>query len=414
MDLQSIEYQQLIQLVTALGIGLLIGLERERRQETEIFAGIRTLPLVALSGALLFEYFPNLLLAGFLFLAALLVVGYIAKIRKHGVGMTTCVATVLTFIYGAMCVSSQETMMAAVMLGILTALLLAVKDPLHSFANAVEPEEMYAVLKFLVVALVIFPLLPNRSVALLLGLNPQFVWLMVIFVSGIGFGAYVLSRLFGAKAGIGLAGLLGGLISSTATTVAMSRKSLNRVEYSSVASLAIVIACLAMFPRMLLELVVVYPSLVQAVLLPVVVMVVVPLLPALYLVWDTTSQEMPEMEQDNPFSLKPALIFGVLFGIILLATEHSKELYGDTGILLTALISGLADVDAITISVGRLMEQGKLQEDTGRSAVILGAISNTFMKVCLTWILGHRKLARQVTAVMGLSILAGLVSLLFL
>ncbi len=412
--MEAIDYQQIVQLITALGIGFLIGLERERRQENEIFAGIRTLPLVALTGALLYDQFPELLLAGFLFLAALLVVGYVAKIREYGLGMTTAVATMLTFIYGAMCVSSEEAMMLAVMLGILTALLLAFKPPLHSFANAVEPEEMYAVLKFLVVALVVFPLLPNRSVDLLLGLNPQFVWLMVVFVSGIGFGAYVLSRLFGAKAGIGLAGLLGGLISSTATTVAMSRKSMTSMKYSSVASLAIVIACVAMFPRMILELVVVYPALVEAVMLPVVVMVVLPLLPALYLVWVTTRQEMPEMKPENPFSLQPALIFGVLFGIILLASEYSKEMYGDAGILVTALVSGLADVDAITISVGRLMEQGKLGSETGRNAVVLGAISNTFMKVCLTWILGHRKLAIRVTAVMGLSVLGGVVTLLLM
>jgi uncharacterized membrane protein (DUF4010 family) len=305
-------------------------------------------------------------------------------------------------------------MLVAVMGGIVTAVLLAVKNPLHSFASRVDPEEMYAVLKFLVVVLVVFPLLPNRSIDYLLGLNPQFVWLMVVLVSGIGFGAYVLSKLFGGRTGIGLSGLLGGMISSTATTVAMARKSIQDRDVSSVAALAVVIACLAMFPRIVIELLAVHPELVEPVLIPTVVMVLLGLAPAFYLLWAVTYETAPEVRQDNPFRLKPALIFGLLFGIILLVSEYSLDWYGSSGIYITALVSGLADVDAITLSVSRLVENGELELMTGARAVVIGAISNTAMKVSLTWIMGRFEIAWRVTAVLGLSLVGGGVSLFFL
>ncbi len=408
-----VEYSLIVRLLVALGIGFIVGLERERRQEREIFAGIRTLPMVGLSGAVIQEFFPHLLLPAFLLFVGLLIVAYVMKVRKLDIGMTSSVATLLTFLFGAMCTLSEQAMLIAVMMGILTAVLLAVKDPLHQFANRIDPDEMYAVLKFLVIALVIFPLLPDRELDWLLGLNPQFVWLMVIFVSGIGFGAYILTKLFGARAGIGLSGLLGGLISSTATTVAMSRKSMDQSQLSTVAALSVVIACIAMFPRMLIELVVVYPKLVKAVIVPFTAMVVLALVPAIYLFWVSSNEESPNVEQSNPFRLQPAIIFGAIFAVVLVASEYSHQLYGNTGILVTALISGLADVDAITLSVGRLMQQDQLTTETARQAVVIGAISNTVLKVSYTWVMGHTKLARRVTAVMSLSIMGGIVSILF-
>ncbi len=411
--MEILEYQLPIRLLVALGIGFLVGLERERRQEHEIFAGIRTMPLVALTGALLQEYFFSLLLPAFVFLIGLLVVAYAVKIQQFDIGITTSVATLLTYVYGAMCTRSEQAMLIAIMAGILTAVLLAVKDPLHSFANQLDSEEMYAVLKFLVVVLVILPLLPNESVDYLLGLNPQFVWMMVILVSGIGFGAYILSKVFGARAGIGLSGLLGGMISSTATTVAMARKSVAERDVSSVASLAVVIACLAMFPRMIIEILAVYPELVGPVLIPTLVMMLLGLGPALYLLWVVSYESPPEVEQKNPFRLKPALIFGALFGVILLVSDYSLEWYGSSGIFVTAAVSGLADVDAITLSVGRLLQSNELDLRTGAQAVVIGAISNTAMKVGLTWIMGRFEIAWRVTSVLGLSLLGGAVSLFF-
>lgn len=410
----TVEYRLIVSLLVALGSGFIVGLERERRQEHEIFAGIRTLPLVAVSGALIQQYFPKLLVPAFLLLMILLVIAYYVKVQTPDIGMTTSVATLLTFIFGAMCTHSEQAMMIAVMMSILTATLLAVKDPLHQFANEIDPEEMYAILKFLVISLVIFPLLPDRSLDLLLGLNPQFVWLMVIFVSGIGFGAYILVKFFGARAGIGLSGVLGGMISSTATTVAMARKSIDDRDISPVASLAVVIACLAMFPRMVIEIIVVYPSLVKPILIPTIVMVTLGTVPAIYLLWLTTTESTPEVQQDNPFRLQPALIFGGIFAVVLLLSEYSLELYGNSGILLTAAVSGLADVDAITLSVGRLMQTNQLAEKTAARAIIIGAISNTTMKMVLTWFMGRYQLAWKVSTVLGLSMLGGLGSLFFI
>jgi uncharacterized membrane protein (DUF4010 family) len=143
-------------------------------------------------------------------------------------------------------------------------------------------------------------------------------------------------------------------------------------------------------------------------------MVGLALLPAVYLFWVTTREEAPEVEQDNPFRLKPALIFGAIFAAVLLLSEYSLEFYGSSGILLMAAVSGLADVDAITLSVGRLMQEDQLAAQTAARAVVVGAISNTIMKVGLTWLMGRFELAGKVTAVLGLSIVGGLVSLVFI
>jgi uncharacterized membrane protein (DUF4010 family) len=157
-----------------------------------------------------------------------------------------------------------------------------------------------------------------------------------------------------------------------------------------------------------------YPSLVEPVLKPVIVMVIAGLLPALYLLWLTTTERIPALEQENPFRLKPALTFGAIFAVILLVSDYSLKYYGNTGILVTAWISGLADVDAITLSVGRLMENGKLAKETAARAIVIGAISNTAMKAGLTWILGRVKLAFRVTAVLAFSVFSGVVYLLLM
>lgn len=394
--------------LVAVAIGVLIGLERERHDRDDIFAGIRTLPLVALLGAVLQAYFPFLRLYGFLLILLLVAIGYYAKIsRSDDIGMTTAVATVLTYVFGAMCLYSPEGLKWAVVLAIVTATLLAQKEPLHAFAYQLESDEMKATLKFLIIALVVLPLLPDESVPYLLGLNPQFVWLMVVFVSAIGFSAYVFTRVLGPDMGIGLSGIFGGLVSSTATAFSMAHRSRENDDFSVICGVSVIIASLAMFLRMIIEVAVVNVALLGHLFAPLVMMTVLGLIPAVALWLKSPAREPGRTEFDNPFTLKPALIFGVLFGAVLLAVEYANQYYGRGGTYLTAFISGIADVDAITLSLGKLAREGEIDSRVASQGIVIASMTNTMVKAGITWVVGNRKIGGVVTMSLGLSVVGG-------
>ncbi|MFB6347775.1 MAG: MgtC/SapB family protein [bacterium] len=396
--------------LVALGLGGLIGVERERHKHKDVFAGIRTLPLVALLGATLQFYFPSLRMVGFLLVAILVGIGYYAKaVDKHDIGMTTAVASILTYVFGAMCTHSPRAMTWAIILSIVTASLLVVKEPLHSFAHGIEKEEMRATLKFLIIALVVLPLLPNRPLPYALGLNPRFVWMMVVFVSGIGYSAYVLSRLLGARLGIAMSGILGGMVSSTATAVSMSDRGTRRRGLEIVCSFSIVVASLAMFPRVLIEVLVVNPGMIMNLVPPIVMMAVAGLVPALVLLWRSSAgpDEAPQPELENPFRLVPALLFGGVFGMVLLLVEYLYGLYGQEGLYVASVLSGLADVDAITLSLGKLAGEGHLAAEAATEGIILASMTNTMVKATITWIVGNRRMGLLVTGSLGLAALIG-------
>lgn len=403
--------------LVAMGLGLLLGLERERRQEEEIFAGIRTLPLIALLGALIQQYFAYLHLPAFLLVGALIAVSTYGKlITKDQLGMTTGVAALLTYIFGAMCTHSPAGMKWAAIFGVITLTLLTVKSPLHRFANQVDNQEMYTTLKFAVITLVILPLLPNEEMDLLLGLNPRFVWLMVVLVSGLSFGAYFLSFFFGARAGIGITGLLGGFISSTATAMSMSEKSQADDKLSLICSIAVVIASLTMFPRVLVEVLVVNPALLHSLLYPMSTMVVAGLLPILILFSMHTGArgDSEEIHFNNPFQLQQALIFGAFFAGILLLTDYANQMFGERGTYVTAFISGLMDVDAITLSLSEAQGEENVTRTVARNGIIIGAITNTAVKGAISWIFGTYRMGLYVSLSLILSIATGGFWLLFL
>ncbi len=450
-----------VQLGVALGVGMLIGLERERSDSAGYFAGVRTLPLVALLGAVTHGFLPELLVPTFLVVSALVVVAHSAKaFLMEDPGTTTAFATLLTFGYGAMAVHSEEGLLWAVVLGTLTAALLSFKEPAHGFVEDIGEDELRDTMKFLIVALVIFPLLPNQDVELFAGhsLNPRFVWLMVVFVSGISLGAYLLTKYLGARKGIALSGLLGGMASSTATTLAMTARARREVGLTNVDAFAVAVASMAMFPRVLVEVAVVNPALLPALGPAVATMLVVGSSLAYLLVrrdgvtgvesgveadygepapedldGDAKTEEMsseaydgglhpvaPEeggwgdVELDNPFQLRPALAFGAVFAVILLATDVAAESFGDSGVYATALISGFADADAITLSLGRLAAEGSVSEATAVTGIVIGAAANTLTKFGLAFALGTRELGVRVGFVLVTSAASGIAVALLL
>ncbi|NHN42669.1 MgtC/SapB family protein [Halorubellus sp. JP-L1] len=400
----------ILRLLVAFGLGALLGLERERAESGGSFAGSRTFPLFALYGALVAGFYP----AGFaLSVAALVVplsVAYVAKVWfEHDIGLTTLVAALLVVLLGALTMHSENGVVVAVVVGGATTVLLSAKDPIHEFVDRVDETERRATAKFVLVVLVVLPALPDRSLDALYGLNPRFVWLMVVFVTGLGFVAYVLGQVLGAERGIALTGLVGGFVSSTATTVSMAEKTTQNETLYHVCAFAVVTASIVMFPRALIEVAVVNPALLPSVAVPLGVMTVVGVIAAGVLYWRTASESDVEPDDlKNPFRLRPALAFGVIFAVVLLVSESANELFGSTGLYATAFLSGLADVDAMTLTLSTLAAEGAVSTEVATTGIVIAAIANTAVKAALAWVLGTRELGTLVAVVLGVVAASGL------
>jgi uncharacterized membrane protein (DUF4010 family) len=398
-----------VRVMLAFGIGALIGLEREQSESGGTFAGSRTFPLFALAGALVGGFYPTALPAVVVALAIPLTVAYGAKIiLEDDIGLTTLTAGILTVFLGALATHSEEGALLAVIVGGVVTVTLSAKASIHEFAGQIEERERRASVKFILVVLVVYPLLPDEEMEALFGLNPRFVWLMVVFVTGLSFAAYVLSRVLGAKRGIAVTGVLGGFVSSTATTVSMADRTIETPSLYQVCAFSVVVASIVMFPRALLEVAVVNRSLLPMVALPLGVMTVVGIVVASVVYYRAGDVGGVESDIENPFRVRPALLFGAIFAAVLLVSESANEWFGASGIYATAFLSGLADVDAITLTLSRLAAEGAITHEVATTGIVLGAVANTLVKAALTWILGTRKLALVVMIVLGVVSVVGL------
>ena len=402
-----------LRLLVATSLGALIGLEREQSESAGRFAGSRTFPLFALYGALLFAFFGDGLLVALGVLVVPLTVAYIAKVWSDGdIGLTTLTSALLTTVLGAMTMHSDRAATLAVVVGGAVTVLLTVKDPLHEFADRIDASERLASAKFILIVLVVLPSLPDRSMDVLYGLNPRFVWLMVVFVTGLGFVAYVLGGVLGPERGIALTGVVGGFVSSTATTVSMAGKTAQNETLYRICAFAVVTASIVMVPRALVEVSVVNPDLLPTVALPLGVMTGVGAVSAALLYWGTATEESVEADElNNPFRLRPALVFGAVFAVVLLVSEYANQWFGASGVYATAFFSGLADVDAMTITLSRLAAQGTVSTEVATTGIVIAAIANTLVKAGLALFLGTYRLGRLVSIVLGVVVLSGVAML---
>lgn len=395
-------------LAVALGIGILIGLQREQAGKGILAAGSRTFPLVAVLGAACQAFLPGLLAIAYGGIVLLAALGYLVRVREVGdPGLATPIAACLTFLLGAMAVASDLARLAAISLAVIVTVILALKEPLHGFARRLSPQEVRATLSFLVIALVVLPLLPNREVGALLGLNPRFVWTMVVFVAAIDLVAYLFVKAFATKRGNLLAGVVGGLVSSTATTVSMSRRARAQPELNAWLAVGIIVASTVMLARMALEIAALNPDLLLR---------VGPLL-AIVFGWCTFVVVMllrrhPKSNGEgdgprNPFRLTPALAFGLFFATVLLVTDWLQESLGDAGVYVASLVSGLVDVDAVTLSLASLEASGAIAPSVATAGILLVAASNFCFKVALMLIVGTRGVAwRAATALAAAPLVA--------
>jgi uncharacterized membrane protein (DUF4010 family) len=411
MDISSL-FQQL---GIALGLGLLVGLQRESAASP--LAGVRTFPLVTVLGTicgLLSQAFGGwVLAAGIIALVVIIYIGKIIEMSKGhpDPGITTEVALLLMFAVGAYLVVGDRA--AAIAIGGGAAVLLHFKGELHGIVARLGANDLKAIMQFALISLVILPVLPNRTYGPFDVLNPRNIWWMVVLIVGINLGGYIAYKFLGQRAGITLGGVLGGLISSTATTVSYAKRAAAAPGAIGPAAIIIMIASTVVFARLLLEIATVAPA-----FLPT----AAPWLTALLLLsavssfalWfrsDKKHEEMPE--QENPSELKSALVFGLIYAVVLFVVAAVKELYGSRGLYAVAALSGLTDVDAITLSTAQLVNAGRLNADDGWKLIVVAAISNLIFKAVAVAALGRRKLLVRILPAYGIVIVAGLLMLFF-
>lgn len=393
----------------ALGLGLLIGLQRER--SASAVAGFRTFPLVTMFGTLCaFLAEPHgwaILPAGLLSLVALVVISNVLKGRAGEIdpGMTTEVTLLMGFCLGAYIVNGPPAV--AVVLGGTVTLLLHLKPQLHGMAKRIGETDFRAIMLFVAIGLVILPILPDAAFGPYGVLNPRRIWWMVVLITGISLGGYLIFKIWGAGVGTIAGGILGGLISSTATTVSYARLSKEHEGGENTASLVIMLAGSVVFIRVIAIIAVAAPAHWTGVAPWVAGMLGVMLVLSGVLAWKAKGEKTTLPEPSNPTELKSALIFTAIFAVVLIAVAATKEHFGNRGLYPVAVISGLTDMDAITLSTAELAREGKLDARTTASLIIVASMANLVFKGIMVASLGTRALAMRVGTLFALALAGG-------
>ncbi|HYF49299.1 MAG TPA: DUF4010 domain-containing protein, partial [Planctomycetota bacterium] len=392
----------------------------ENRQEGTHFGGVRTYALFSLVGALamlLAQALSIWLLPVFLVVICIpLMIAYANDCSAgRDRGITSELAFVLTFILGALTTSagvipdaSRKYQVVACVAVAATALL-SLKEPLHQFAARISRQDVMDTVKFLLLAVIVLPFLPDQVYGPLDVINPFEIGMMIVLIAGLGFVGYILIRALGPGRGMGLTGLIGGLVSSTAVTLASAGRAKERPELANVCALAIVLASSVMIVRVTILIVAVEPRLWVWVAAPFAAILVAGLICAAFF-WKRQKEEVePAQNVDfkNPVALGTAVKFGILFAVVLLVTKAAAVYVPQGGIYLAALIAGLTDMDAISLSVARLVSGGQLAFDEATIAILIAAAANTVVKGTMAAVMGGWVLGRKVLVAFVLSLIAG-------
>lgn len=403
------------QLGIAVGLGLLVGLQRQRSAAP--LAGFRTFPLVTTFGlvcALLAQSFGGwVVVAGLLAVAAMLVLGNFAewKAGKFDAGLTTEIAMLVMYGVGAYLVVGHTAVGIAVGAGL--AVLLYLKPQLHRFAAAIGDPDFKAIMQFVLITLVILPVLPDRTYGPFDVLNPQRIWLLVVLIVGISLGGYLCYKLFGARAGAVLAGVLGGTISSTATTVSYARQARQKPGDVPLAVFVIMVASAVVFVRVLILCATVAPLEFGRLAPPVAVLGGV-MGGVAWATWRGVGREHGGMsEHTNPTQLRSALVFGAIFAVVLFAVAAVRATFGEGALYAVAVLSGATDMDAITLSTAQMVHDGKLAPASGWRLILVGSMSNLVFKAAAAGWLGGPALFRRLALCFGVALGAGGLLLLF-
>jgi len=398
--------------LASLAIGLLVGVERERNPAAK--AGLRTFALTAVFGtvaAMLGEHAGGAWVpaVGLALVGLAIVAAYHHAPPADDPGTTTVVALVLTYCLGALCWYGEQTLAAAI--AVVVTALLYFKAELRGILERFERRDLLAVIQFATLSVVILPILPDEGYGPYGALNPFRIWLMVVLISGLSLAGYIALKMVGVRHGLVLVGLFGGLVSSTATTLAYSKHARGGSP-TDVAAGVIVLANLTVLVRL---------AIVAAAVAPGILARLVPVLGAAFVAGAVVAfvffrrrlagdAEFPLPAVSNPTELRASLGFGALFALVLLAAAWLSDVAGKSGLYAVALVSGLTDVDALTLSSLQLFTSAKLGAREAVVAIALALLANTAFKLGLVVTVGGKPLARRVILPALASVLAGAVA----
>lgn len=407
---------------TALAIGALLGVERERRRLEDgqaAFAGIRSFVLISEAGALamwltLQAATPLIFVAALLGICLLVAVTHALDVRdtQERRGVTTELAAITAFLLGGMVMAGQGAL--AVSLAVANAALMALKAPLHGLVRKIDQDDLLAGLKLLIASFIVLPLLPDSPIDPWQALNPYKLWLLVVLISALSLVGYVAMRWLGSARGVAVTGLAGGLVSSTAVSLSMARESRTASLVSHAMDDAyasgILIAWSVMFLRVAGMLLLLNPAVLEVAGLPLAAMFVVGALSAAIFYRRSfsvpSSLPVTSVPLRNPFSIWSACKFAALFAIVLLLVEFTRRSFADSGVIYVAVLAGATDVDAITLSMS---DFGKdpTRLALAASAIVATTLSNTVTKAAMSFVLGSKGLAWRIGSVTALMLVAG-------
>ncbi|MBL4258876.1 MgtC/SapB family protein [Vibrio fluvialis] len=424
MDLNEIVSGQSViwNLLVALLLGAIVGTQRgwvaRNNVEGSRVAGIRTFSLVGLYGGLsailAAHYSPLLLGFALLALVVLASIAFVLKQRKsQDISITGVVSLLVTFVLGSLAVSGEPVLAAAA--AVITAVVLDNKKELHEALQKLQEYELDAALRLMLISIVMLPLLPNQSYGPWQALNPYEIWWMVVLIASISFLGYFAIKIGGAKRGVLFTSVFAGFSSSTALTLQFSNLSRDQPTISPLLASGILLCCGTMFPRLLIV-----ASLINTELTPILWPVIVVMMIGLYIpawfIWRSTDVDFNEDQSanhKNPLALQSALWFGVILAIIMLLAHALSDWFGQAGTLALSAVSGITDVDAITLALGR-QSTHSLDAYTAAMGIIIAASVNTLVKMGMVISIGDRSLWVRVAPAMVLSVVAGALTLLIL
>lgn len=406
-------------LLVALGIGILIGLEREfSRKEEKLFAGIRTYPLITLWGflsALLSAvYSPALFAVSLGGLLAFVSISYFLTARDGEIGTTSEISVVLAFLLGGLVYTGRITL--AIGIAVVITALLSLKLQFHSVVGRLSREDIYALLKFIVISVLILPFLPTHPIGPYPFLVPRDLWLVVVLVAAVGFAGYLLAKFIGTRQSIVVTALLGSLVSSTAVTMEYSRKSTAMPESGRDYAAGIILASSMMFLRVLVIIFFINQSIFLQLLAPLLLCAAAGGIVGIIIMRQQTGTPAAtgtDIVVENPLDLTGALKFGVVYLAILFFVHFIRQYAGNSGVYIAGIVSGLTDVDAISISMSKLAA-GTLDPTIALTTIILATLSNSIVKYGIALIWGHRVVRTYVSIGFGAIIAVGIGGLLFL
>ncbi|HEY9169395.1 MAG TPA: DUF4010 domain-containing protein [Lutibacter sp.] len=417
---QLTEFDFVIRMLVTAGIGFVLGLEREYSQyaqKVEIFAGLRTFMLVALLGfltAFLGTEFSNwIFIAGFLSVVCIVAISYWVTSNKGNIDGTTEFAIIFTFLLGGLVFTGNINLSLAIT--VITVVLLSLKVTLRSIIGQITQTELFAFVRFVVIALLILPFLPNEFYGPYEVINPREVGWVIVLTSGIGFVGYILMKFLGTNRGILLTSILGGMVSSTLVTFTFSKKSKENPQLSQNYAVGIFAAATIMVLRIFLLVFIFNKMMLIQLAIPLLIILITAFGITLFFYNSNFGkpQTIDKIVLGDPLNIKNAVFFGVFYTGILLLVSYANEVYGTSGIYISSAISALTDIDAIAISVSKL-GGNTMNTLFAQNAILIATLSNTIVKIGIAVFTGSQKLKKYVLVGYGFIFIAGIIGFLVL